>query len=153
MAGGLDAEDWKEVWAKDNEPEFDNWKDAWESNAKQVQDAFLNLSEAELLEMIKNDQIDMFYQIWGAITQKGTKEKALPILLAYLERNLENYSDLNRYHCLEAIFKICNIKDKLVQNEFLDQIPQMARDDKKIHEIKKGITALKLYIDNFSKIR
>jgi len=129
-----------------DEPQFDNWKDAWEYNAGQANAVLNSYTEDALLEIIGNNQSDLYYQIWDAISKKGTVEKAPSILVKFLEANLEDYQDLNRYHCLETIFKICKIKDEEIKDNFFARIAQMVIADKKVDEIKQGIVDLKKYL-------
>jgi hypothetical protein len=131
----------------DDEPQFDNWKDAWEYNAGQANTILNTYTEDELLKIIGNNEVDLYYQIWDAIAKKGTKAKAPLVLVKYLEANLEDYMDLNRYHCLEALFKICKIKDEKIKDDFFDRIAQMVREDKNAEIIKQGITDLKKYLN------
>lgn len=102
---------------QEKEPEFDNWKDAWEYNARKVLDHSSSLSEDELLSYIKQDKSDMFYQIWSAIGNKGTVEKSAIVLLEYLKRNKGKDYELERYHCTEALFKIIGMPDPNCKNE------------------------------------
>jgi len=97
--------------AEEEEPQFDNWKDAWEYKAGKTRDVFLTLSEAELLKMIKEDRTDMFYQVWYAIGEKGTRENAVPVLFQYLVDNPGDDYYLDRSHCSNALYKILGIRE------------------------------------------
>ncbi|MDP2749526.1 MAG: hypothetical protein Q8O89_01690, partial [Nanoarchaeota archaeon] len=68
-----------------DEPQFDNWKDAWEYRAKEVFDYSMTLSEDELLSYIKENRRDLFMQIWRAIGEKGTIGKSAMVLYDYLK--------------------------------------------------------------------
>jgi hypothetical protein len=125
-------------------PQFDNWKDAWEWNASQAQKQLLELSEDELLNLIANDQDDAFYQIWTAIGAKGTREKSLPILIGFLERRDDECFDLARYHCIEALFKILKIKDQKIIDDFQTKISQLSQKKNK-ERLKEGIGELKAF--------
>jgi hypothetical protein len=124
------------------EPQFDNWKDAWEWNAGQAQKAFLEMSEDELLDLIAKDQDDAFYQIWMAIGQKGTCTKAPPILVDFLERRDDECYDLCRYHCIEALFKILKVKDGNIISDFQTRISQLAQKKSK-KKLKEGVAELR----------
>jgi len=70
---------------EETEPEFDNWKDAWEWNARQT-------------------------QIWTVFQKKGTLKSALPIL-EYIKRHSEDEFDLDHFHAAEVLFAILGMPD------------------------------------------
>jgi hypothetical protein len=133
---------------ENQEPEFDNWKDAWESNARDANDSLANYTEDQLLEIIANNQSDMYYQIWDVISKKGSKTKAPFVLIKYLEDNPEACMDLSRSHCLDAIFKILKTKNKNIINDFNNRIVQMSIEEIDTVIFKQGIDDLKKYISN-----
>ncbi|MFH1253415.1 MAG: hypothetical protein V1664_03755 [Candidatus Uhrbacteria bacterium] len=94
------------------EPEFDNWKDAYEWQAGQANQSFLALTEDELLEMVKKDKVsDLFFGLWPALAEKGTPQKAGPVIWGYLNTHQsEDYFIINS-HASEALFKIIDRPD------------------------------------------
>jgi hypothetical protein len=133
---------------ENQEQQFDSWKDAWESNAQQTNDALANYSEDQLLEIISNNQSDLYYQIWDIISKKGSKTKAPTVLINYLEANQEACMDLNRSHCLDAIFKILKTKNKKIMDDFLNRIVQMSVEKTDSLLFQQGINDLRKYINN-----
>ena len=89
----------------DNEPQFDNWKDAWEYRAGKMRDALMKASEDELLDAISQGKSDMFFQIWHVIGENGT-QKSISILEDFLKNRKGKDYDLDRFHCEEALKKI-----------------------------------------------
>ena len=53
-------------------PEFSNWQEAWEWHAQQTQNAYKQLSEAELLRQIQEGRYDPYYQIWYNLREIGS---------------------------------------------------------------------------------
>jgi len=94
------------------EPEFDNWKDAWEYNAADAEKKFSMLPEETLLEIIKNRQWDSYYSIWNVIGKKGTVKNSSMILYNVLLNEDKKRDDLIRYHCAGALFKILGIESE-----------------------------------------
>jgi hypothetical protein len=52
------------------EPQFDNRKDAWEYNAGEALNEFQQMTEDEILEIIKQGNRDMYYVIRNALKKK-----------------------------------------------------------------------------------
>jgi len=125
----------------DEDPQFDNWKDAWEYEAGQARDFCMSLTEDDLLTIIKDGRSDQFFQIWAAIGQKGTKEKSPPVLIDYLEKNPEDVMDLTRYHCLEALFNILKIKNQEQIDDFQNKVSQLSQKKNK-GKFKEGLEEL-----------
>jgi len=129
------------------EPQIDNWKDAWEYNAAQTRDALLNYSEDQLLEVIADGRSDMYCQIWHAIREKGTREKAPAVLINYLSECSEEWMDLNRAHCLDSLMKILKIKNQNIIDDFYARVVQMSAQKMDFDLFQKGVKDLKEYIN------
>ena len=96
---------------EEKEPEFDNWRDAWNYHAVKQSKDYNSLSEKKLLKLIENKEWDTFYTIWDAIKKKGTIKRSSWILFNVLVEETEEWADLTRHHCAEALFTILGIED------------------------------------------
>lgn len=94
------------------QPEFSNWKDAWEWHAGQAAQAYDEQTVEELLEMIRQRQYDPYYQIWYNLRDKGTLATCAPVLLEVLRREAGEQMMLVRYHCAAALFHLLGHRDE-----------------------------------------
>ena len=98
--------------SKDKEPTFSNWREAWNYYATQSETDYSQLTETELLEIIKDERWDMFYSNWEVIGKKGTMKNSALVLYEVLVNEDDDASDLVRYHCAGALFKILGIEEQ-----------------------------------------
>lgn len=90
------------------EPEFDNWKDAWEYHAAESHRQQVEMGEDALIEQLIRGLTDGYFSSWSAIGDVGTVDKsAVPMFRFLLERNMDY---LNRYHCADALAKILGMR-------------------------------------------
>lgn len=91
------------------QPQFDNWKDAWEYHAGQQHDAYRQFTAAELLKELRTKGPDPYYSIWYALKEKGDTETGLALI-----KELKKYNGkdqfLLRYHCVETIFQLLSLR-------------------------------------------
>lgn len=92
-------------------PEFGNWQEAWEWHAQQTQNAYAQLSEAELLRQIQEGRYDPYYQIWYNLREIGSLASCAPVLLEVLRRDSGEPFTLIRYHCAAALFHLLGFPD------------------------------------------
>ncbi len=126
------------------EPQFSNWRDAWEWHAQQTADQLSQLGEEALLAMIQARRYDPYYQIWYTLREKGSLARCAPVLLEVLRREAGEEMMLVRYHCAAALFHLMGYPD--------EPIPELrARvqwDHQGEEERQKAINDLRSMIDD-----
>ncbi len=86
-----------------------HWKDRWEYEASKTKHEFRQLTEEDLLKILKEGRRDSYYQLWSAFGEMGTiKNSALP-LFEFIKNHPGDGLMLDRYHCSTALFKILGL--------------------------------------------
>ena len=96
----------------ESEPEFTNWKDAWEWHATQTHRSLLEWTAAELLAAADAGRYDGYYTLWDAIRARCTLGEAAPVLVRVLRREAGEPMMLIRYHCAGALFGLMGEPDE-----------------------------------------
>ncbi|MBN1314491.1 MAG: hypothetical protein JXA42_03450 [Anaerolineales bacterium] len=99
-----------------------HWKERWELEAGLEYERLSLLPEHRLLDRIKQNRTDHYYQIWRAIGNKGTIKDAPMILWEYLQQHPGELDMLHRYHCAAALFKILGMPDPNCKNELRQKV-------------------------------
>lgn len=86
-----------------DEPEFTNWQDAWEAQARGELDALRARPVAELLGLVRAGRFGGYYVLWDAIAERATLAEAGWALFAVLETDADS---LDRYHCADALLRL-----------------------------------------------
>jgi hypothetical protein len=94
-----------------DEPEFSNWKDAWEWHATQTHEDLRTWQPADLLRAADAGHYDAYYTLWSAIRERCTLAEAAPVLLRVIRREAGESLMLIRYHAAGALFGLLGYPD------------------------------------------
>jgi hypothetical protein len=95
-----------------DEPEFSNWKDAWEWHATQTHDDLRRWPPADLLRAADAGHYDAYYTLWDAIRERCSLADAAPVLLRVIRREAGDQMMLIRYHAAGALFRLLGAPDE-----------------------------------------
>jgi hypothetical protein len=132
---------------ENTEPEFDNWKDAYEWHSQQSYEQMKQFDEEALVGFAKNGAGGLYFQLWRALGEKGTvKVSAMP-LFEYVRDNPGEDAYLDRYHAFEALEKVLERADgkKLSEDEKFNcvmQRPDEGSRQEALNKIKERIEKL-----------
>lgn len=99
-----------------------HWRDRWDYEAGREYEAFIKLSEEEMLDRIRNENLGHYFQIWRAIGVIGTFRNAAMVLWGFLQQHPGEFFVLHRYHCAAALFQIIGIPDPDCKHELHHQV-------------------------------
>lgn len=88
---------------------YAEFQEDFEKEGEKWSKKYDQMSEDEILSLIKKGKWDWTYQIWFSIRTKGTIQKSSPVLMKVLRRRFTSF--LHRKHCADALFLIARIKD------------------------------------------
>jgi len=94
-----------------SEPEYTNWKDAWEAHASAETAHYVAQSEDELIAGLQAGAPDAYYARWTGFRRNGTLARSGPVLLAFLRGATGPDLDLERYHAAGALFDLLGFPD------------------------------------------
>jgi hypothetical protein len=123
------------------------YQQEFEADAEKWSQKYNQMSEDEILHLIKTGKWDRTYQIWFSIRTKALLERSAPILLKVLKRWFTSF--LHRNHCADALFHIANISD---DNLKIRVIGPLSRFQPSIDRI-KAINELEKIIDAKTKLK
>ncbi|HDS11281.1 MAG TPA: hypothetical protein ENN77_00065 [Candidatus Wirthbacteria bacterium] len=88
-----------------------HWKERWELEAGREYEKYFAMSVQQLLIEIRAGRLGLYYQIWQALGDKADKSACL-VLWEFLRDNPAKESELQRYHCAGALFKLLDAGDE-----------------------------------------
>ena len=94
-----------------------HWRDRYEYEAKRDAEYLERLSEAKILERIKNRKLGDYFGEWRTIGKKGTVRNSAMVLWDFLQGSPGDPYMLHRYHCSAALFKILGMDDPASESE------------------------------------
>lgn len=94
-----------------SEPEFTNWKDAWEARASAETARYVAQSEDRLIADLEAGLPDAYYSRWTGFRHNGTLARSGPVLLGFLRRATGPDLELERYHAAGALFHLLGFPD------------------------------------------
>ena len=121
-------------------PDFDNRKDAWEYQAGEQLNNYMNMDEDQLLALAANGNWDQFYVLRSALKKKWTK-KSVPVLIDILRQLNQKELYLERYHICETIFEIIKFKDENILSDisgFVDRL-DLSKKENALQKLEKMI--------------
>jgi hypothetical protein len=86
-----------------DEPEYANWQEAWEAEARGELDALRARPTSELLELVRAGRFGGYFVLWDAIAERSTLDEAGWPLFTVLASDADY---LDRYHCADALLKL-----------------------------------------------
>jgi methylated-DNA-protein-cysteine methyltransferase-like protein len=105
-----------------------HWKDRWEYEAERTTESLEQLSEQELVDRVKHNQLDSYFSLWYTLARKATTRTTAIALWQFLKDHPGEDSMLDRYHCATALFRILGFTSNN------DELPELQRRVQWDHE-------------------
>ncbi len=116
---------------------YEEFQRMYEIESEKLYEYFVRFSEDEILDLIAQKKWDAQYQIWRAISDKGSDKSIRPLFEVVSDLKIEY---LVRYHACTALFQLANISDdefKGMVQFGLDKNGERVNQEQAIEQLRK----------------
>lgn len=97
--------------------DFD-WQAQWENGSDEEFQLYARMTDKELIECLKKQDLGLYNRIWQVIQQRKDKAFVKPLWIC-LKSLRGNEAFLERQHCTETLFNLMKLRDVKQKNQLI----------------------------------